>query len=81
MASGNFLLNVCGEPINVKYVTDIHENQYKDFHFIFMADGYTLVTNPEQNNPLKDFLLDGVIRERVFEQTGLNPTIIGITVN
>lgn len=81
MAKGSFLLNVCDSPLNFSYETDIAENRYKDFHFIFMSDGYTMATNPEQNTFLKDFLLEGTIRDRVFEQTGLNPTIIGVNVN
>ncbi len=80
MFKGNFLMNVMDEPIHFKYETEIPPARYKEFDFIFVPGGETIVMRGGNNVALCNFLLDDVVRQRVLEQTGAKPLVIAVSV-
>lgn len=81
MTKGNFQLNVVGEIVQFNYETDVPPSRYKEFEFIFVPGGETMVMKGgAMSSALKDFLIAGVVRQRVFEQTGTKPPVIAVNV-
>lgn len=81
MLKGNFQLNVVGELVQFTYETEVPPARYKEFEFIFVPGGDTMVMKGgATSSVMKDFLIADVVRQRVFEQTGTKPSVIAINV-
>jgi hypothetical protein len=81
MVKGHFQLNVMDEIIQFNYETNVPPSRYKEFEFVFVPGGETMVMRGgASTTAIKNFLVDDVVRQRVFEQTGTKPAVIAVSV-
>lgn len=81
MANGNFIINVVDVPVYINYTTDPKEEQYVNYDFVFLGENKVVYNKKESSVELREFILEGVVRQRVEEQTGRQFKVIAISVS
>lgn len=81
MANGNFIINVVDVPVHINYTTDPKEEQYVNYDFVFLGENKVVYNKKESSVELREFILEGVVRQRVEEQTGRQFKVIAISVS